>query len=139
MYAITLLLFCFLISSCTTTKDVMPGENGINKVYLKSSDDEDGRTSAIAEAKKYCKDKHQEAIFLDQKTEYKGSMDESTRKLIKKASNAAIVAGGITQSGSWSRGDSSNDPGRVLGGAGTIGHVMTNDKDYVVNVQFKCE
>src|SRR4051812_43066922 len=88
-----------VLAGCTTTKDVMPGENGINRVSLKSADDEQGRELAIDEAKQYCKEKKQEAVFLDNKTEYKGTMDETTRKTIKKASTAAILVGGMSQTG----------------------------------------
>ncbi len=126
------------MAACQTTKDVMPGEDGINRVSLKTSDDEEGREEAIKEAKKYCEDKKQEAVFLDNKTEYKGTMDETTRKTIKKASTAAILVGGMSQTGSWSKGDTSNDTGKVLGGAGTVGHVMVGDKDYQTELRFKC-
>jgi hypothetical protein len=136
-----LFVFCglvFLLTGCATTKDVMPGENGVNRVSLNSSDGDQGRELAIREAKKYCEDRQKDAVFLDDKTQYKGTMDEQTRKTIKKASNAAILIGGMSQSGSWENGDYHNDTGKVLGGAGTLGHVMTSDKDYQVEVKFKC-
>ena len=127
-----------LATSCATTKDVMPGEDGINRVSLNASDDDRGRELAISEAKAYCHDKNQEAIFLDDKTKYKGSMDEDTRKTIKQASNAAMLVGGLSNVGSWSAGDYHNDTGNVIGGAGAVGHVMTSGNDYQVEVKFKC-
>ncbi len=126
-------------SACTTTRDVLPGADGINSVELKSSDDEEGRHMAIAEAKKYCEDKQKEAVFIDNKTEYKGTMDETTKKTLKKASTAAVLIGGMAQAGSWGAGDYNNDTGKVIGGAGGVGHVMLNDNDYQTKLHFKCQ
>jgi hypothetical protein len=89
----------------------------------------------MSAANKYCKEKNKEAVFTQEGTKYTGTMDESTRKTVQKASKAAMVLGGI--GGVVSR--ESAVPGAVLGGAGTVGTIMTSDRDYESTATFKCQ
>jgi hypothetical protein len=135
--ALGLIVYASLfLNGCRTTKDVMPGENGINRVSLKTSDGDGGRNKAVKEAKRYCSKRNQEAIFLSDKTEYKGTMDEETRNTIRNASTAAMVVGGMAQSGAVTP---LIDPAGVLPAAGMAGHIMTSNNDYQTEVKFKCQ
>ncbi len=130
------LLALALSLGCRTTKDVMPGADGNNRVALSSSDGQGGRSKAIKEAKRYCENKGKEAVFTGDKTSYTGSMDEDTRNTIRNASNAAMVVGGMARNGETSP---LVDPGGVLPAAGMAGYAMTSGNDYEVEVKFKCQ
>ncbi|MBS1983347.1 MAG: hypothetical protein JST16_04175 [Bdellovibrionales bacterium] len=73
-------------------------------------------------------------MFLKDKTEYKGKMDEETRNTIHKASQAAMmIGGGVGTVGHH------GVAGGALGSAGGVGYMMTNDRDYQSEVLFKCK
>lgn len=125
-----------VLNACSTASvRVMPGENGVNKVVVRDIHKEDAEEEAVSAANKYCKEKNKEAVFTQEGTKYTGTMDESTRKTVQKASKAAMVLGGI--GGVVSR--ESAVPGAVLGGAGTVGTIMTSDRDYESTATFKCQ
>lgn len=102
----------------------MPGADGVHKVVSKDIEQDGAEEEAIEAAREYCEKRELEAVFIEEKTAYKGSMDENTRKTVRKASTAAMVVGGV---------------GSVLGSAGSAGHMMTNDRDYESQVRFKCQ
>jgi hypothetical protein len=132
-------MLCFfaiaIVSGCSTAKvRVMPGENGVNKVMVRDINRDGAEEAAVKAANEYCEKKKMEAVFVNNKTQYTGKMDEETRNNIKKASTAAMILGGV---GSVNQG--TQTPGAVLGTAGTVGHVMTSDRDYQSDVEFKCK
>jgi len=136
--ALSLSLVSFIaVCGCSTVSvRVMPGENGVNKVVVRDIERESAEEESVKAANKYCEKRNQEAVFVDEsKTKYTGSMDEDTRKTVRKASTAAMVLGGV--GGVASR--ETMTPGAVLGSAGVVGHVMTNDRDYEVAASFKCK
>lgn len=127
------MLLAGTLAACSTASvRVLPGENGLNRVMVRDIERDDAEEEAVDAAKEYCADRKQEAVFVKDKTAYTGKMDENTRNTVRKASTAAMVLGG---GGVAAR---QTTAGAILGGAGTAGHIMTNDRDYEVEVQFRC-
>lgn len=130
-----LLMTMFLVSACSTAKvRILPGE-GVHKVVSTDYEKDDAEEAAIKEATEYCHKMNKQVAFVnsDKKSEYTGKMDENTRNTVKKASNAAIIL-----SGPLGVGTRSGAVGGILGGAGIVGHEMTNDRDYKAEWDFKC-
>jgi DNA-binding transcriptional regulator LsrR (DeoR family) len=120
---ITILLSIFLLVSCAHHRDVRPGSKGIHRVVVRKQNQEQAEQLAISEAQDYCSQYNKAPGFLEEKTEYKGTMNESTRDTVHKVSNAAMILGGV---GSTSRHGQTKAGGSILGRAGVVGHVMTN-------------
>jgi uncharacterized protein YceK len=130
-----LLMTMFLVSACSTAKvRILPGE-GVHKVVSTDYEKDDAEEAAVKEATEYCHKMNKQVAFVnsDKKSEYTGKMDENTRNTVKKASNAAIIL-----SGPLGVGTRSGAVGGILGGAGIVGHEMTNDRDYKAEWDFKC-
>ncbi len=127
--------------ACSTAKvNVMPGEDGVNKVLVRDIERDDAEEEAVNAANKYCEKQNKHAVFMHNKTDYQGSMDEGTRNTVRKASRAAQVVGAGMGGVGYGVGDSGTAiAGGVLGSAGTVGGMMTNDRDYKTEVLFKCK
>jgi hypothetical protein len=128
----------FIGAACSTAKvRVMPEEGGLNRVVVRDIQRDSAEEEAVDAAKDYCEKSKKSAVFVNgtgNQTKYTGSMDENTRNTIKKASTAAVLLGGVGMGPSDTR-----TAGGLLGSAGTVGHVMTNDRDYQTELQFKCQ
>jgi len=129
------LTFVFAFTSCAHHRDVRPGADGLNRVQVRAQNQEQAERSAISQAEHYCEQFSKHPGFVEEKTEYKGSMDEATRNTVHKASTAAMILGGTGATAS--RGTRSG--GSVLGAAGTVGHIMTGGDDYTADMKFKCQ
>ena len=125
------LLSLSLMVSCAHHKDVRAGADGIHHVLVRAEHKEGAERKAIKEANHYCKEvqngKH--AVFVFEKTDYTGSMDEETRDIIKNVSTAAMMVG--------NRVDPMQTSG--IGAAGMAGYMMTSGNDYAADMKFKCE
>lgn len=128
-----------LVVACSTAKvNVMPGEDGVNKILVRDIERDNAEEAGVKAAHEYCEKHDKQAVFLNNKTEYQGSMDEDTRNTVRKASRAAqVVGGGLGGYGYHRDGDAT--AGAVLGSAGTVGGMMTNDRDYKTEILFKCK
>lgn len=114
-----------LFYSCSTAKvRVLPGDNGVHKVVARDIEKEGAEEAANEAARDYCKGRKQEAVFLSDESNYTGKMDEETRKTVRKASQAAVILGGV------------NSP---VSTAGSAGGMMTSDRDYEAKATFKCK
>lgn len=134
MKAFVLLLPVLILSACAHHKDVRPGADGVHRVVVRGAEASGVERKAIDEANHFCKQFGQIAYVVnEEKTQYTGSMDENTRKTIKKASTAAMVIGAGVGHGR------NTGAGQVLGGAGTAGWIMTSGDDYVADMKFKCQ
>jgi hypothetical protein len=139
-YFIFTLSFCFFLQACSSAKvRVMPGETDVNKVVATDYEKDDAEEAANDAAQEYCKKRGKEAAFVKDESKYKGSMDENTRKTVRKASKAAMVLGGAGVGAGTAVGAGTTAPGAILGSAGTVGTIMTNDRDYEATVLFKCK
>ncbi len=129
LFAIVLL--SSVLISCSHHKDVRAGAEGVHRVLVRGNEKSGAERKAIKEANHFCDNERNgtRAVFLNQQTQYTGSMDEDTRNTIKQASTAAMVVGN-------SMGDGH---GSVLGHAGTAGFIMTHGDDYEAEMKFKCE
>jgi hypothetical protein len=112
----------------------MPGADGVNRVVARDIERDNAEEAAVKAAKEYCEEQKQHAAFIEDKTQYTGTMDEGTRNTVRKASKAAMILGPATGIAT-----SSGAAGGLLGGAGIVGHTMTNDRDYQAEVKFKCQ
>lgn len=113
-----------MLQACSTAKvRVMPGEKA-NKVVARDIEKEGAEEAAIDAASDFCEDRNSSFVVLKESTKYSGDMDESTRNNVRKASKVATVLGGM------------NSP---VGTAGRAGKMMTNDRDYVSTVIFRCK
>lgn len=117
-------MFLVLTACSSAHVKVMSSVDGINKIAVADVERDSAESQALKSAKKYCKEKHQQAVIVSEKTEYRGTMDENQRNLIRKASKAAYI---LSKSGSG------------VETAGEVGGMMTSDKDYETEIQFKCE
>ena len=127
-----LLLSFFGVGCSTASVRVMPGQN-VNRIMARDHDRDGAEEAAVDAAHKYCKEKGKEANFVTEKTKYTGEMEESTRKMIRRGSQAAMILGGVGMSRRRSFG-----PEALLGSAGTVGYVVTSGKDYEVVTDFHC-
>lgn len=136
--------FCFgltlgiLISSCAHHNDVRPGANGLNRVRVRKSEKSLAEQSALSQAKHFCKERNLFPEVISETTEYTGSMDESTRETLKRASGVALVLGGTMKSRTNTF-PTETGPGDVVQGAGQAGHMMTDGDDYLTEMTFRCQ
>lgn len=115
-----LLIGSVSVFACSTASvRVMPGDKGVNKVVARDIELEGAEEAAHKAANEYCEKSDRQAVFIKEKSSYKGQMDEGTRKGIRSASNALY-----------------NIPGGAM--LGNVGHSATNDRDYVSAALFKC-
>ena len=122
---------------CASHHDVRPGADGIHHVVVRSQDKEMAERSAIRQAENFCQESQRHAAFVSEgKTQYTGTMDESTRDTLHKASTAAMVLGG--GAGVLGRDNGTQGTGAVVGAAGTAGSIMTGGDDYLSDMKFKC-
>jgi hypothetical protein len=129
-------LFVISFASCAHHRDVRPGADGIHRVVVRAQDKDQAERNAISQAEHYCEQSQKLPGFMDEKTQYTGSMDESTRDTVRKASTAALVLGGA---GTVAGSNGVRTGGSVLGGAGAVGAIMTSGNDYVSEMRFKCQ
>lgn len=108
-----------MVACSTAVVRVMPGEKGLVKVFARDIELDGAEVAAHKAAKDYCEEYDREAVFLKQKSAYKGTMDEATRKQVRSTSKAI-----------------KNIP--VVGLFGEIGQSMTGDRDYLSAALFKC-
>jgi hypothetical protein len=125
--------FLFLNACSTASVRVMPGEDGTNRIISKDIEQDGAEEAAVKAANEYCEKRGQVAVFVKEKTQYKGDMDEQTRKNVRRASQAGVLLGGVGV------GTGRSTVGSVLGTAGTIGYATTNDRAYENEVVFKCK
>lgn len=120
------------VGCSTASVRMMPGDK-LNRALARDHDREGAEEAAVEAAHKYCKEKGSEAVFVTNDTKYTGDMDESTRNMVRRGSQAAMIVGGVGMVP-----DQSRAFGGLLGTAGTVGYVVTSGKDYEVVVDFKC-
>jgi hypothetical protein len=109
-------------------------EDGTNELIATDYEKDDLESEAVKAAEKYCKERKQEAVFVNQSgAEYTGKMKEETRDMVRKGSRAAMMLSGPA-------GAVGDNPGvgGALGTAGLIGIMSTNDRDYRVKLKFRC-
>lgn len=130
------LCLALAFQACSTAKvRILPGENGVNRVVSRDIEKDDAEEAALKQANKYCeKMGKQMYVVKEDKTDYQGSMDENTRKTVRKASRTAMILGGPVGVASDSVGAAG-----VLSGAGAVGHTMTSDRDYEAKFTFRCK
>jgi hypothetical protein len=116
-------VLAFFLGCSTASVRVMPNEDGTIRCLARDTTKDGAEEAAAKKAHRYCEDKNQEAVFIQDDSKYTGTMDEGTRDTIKKASTAAWMVGGF------------NSP---LSNAGTAGYAMTSGKDYEAAVTFRC-
>lgn len=123
-----------IISACASgAVRVMPGPEGVHKVSVRAVEKHKAEVKAVKAATKYCQERGKEAIFLAEKTDYTGEMDESEREAIRKGSDAAaVVAGAVRATGS-------HDAAVIFDAASGVGRSMTSGKDYLAEVNFTCD
>lgn len=128
------IILTLIIAGCAHHKDVRPGANGINRVVIVSEGDE-GQREAIAQAEHYCKESGRQPGFIEEKTVYKGDVDEETYKTGKAASRVLKTVGGMT---SVFGGQNESNAGGVgvLAGVGTDAAL---GKGYTTEMKFKCQ
>ncbi len=130
-----LLPVLLLLGACAHHRDVRPGLNGVNRVVVKSEDENGGSENAIAQANHYCEEKfRRHAAFIDEKNKYVGSMKESDYKTAKTVSKVAGAAG----SALWVfGGKKESEVGGVMGIGGGIANNALG-QGYTYEMSFKC-
>lgn len=122
-----------LFGCSTASVRVMPGEAGLHRVTARDIEKSDAEEAAVEAAEEYCEDQKKRAVFVKEGTSYTGTMDEKTRDNVRKASQAATILGSGV--------GAADEPvaGGAVGAAGVVGNSMTSGKDYLSEVQFKCQ
>jgi hypothetical protein len=129
-----ILIFSLSAFACSTAKvRILPGESS-NRVVVTDFERDDAEEAASRAASDYCERRGRELMYIGNQTNYTGDMDESTRKIVRNGSKAAMLLGGT---GSAFRGHTQG-PAELLGTAGTVGYVMTSNRDYQTSMEFKC-
>lgn len=133
-FAFSFLSTVLILSACSTASvRVMPGEDGTHRIVSKDIEQEGAEEAAVEAANEFCEKRNQTAVFVNEKTQYKGDMDESTRKNVRTASKVGMMLGGV------GAGTHNSGVGAVLGTAGAVGYGATNDRAYQNEVVFKCK
>jgi hypothetical protein len=120
--ALTLLVL--LASACAHHAQISQNEDGSYLSFIRSSTRDSAEQTTYDDAVEFCKNKNLMIQILKKDVKYTGSMDETTRNTIRKASGVASVLGGV------------NSP---VSDAGHAGYMMTSDKDYQSELIFKCK
>jgi hypothetical protein len=124
-----------ILASCASHDHVRAGADGIHHVIIRGPEKDEVEKDAIAEAKSFCDERNLAPAFVEDKTNYTGSMSESTHKAIQKASKAAQVGGGMV--GVFG-GTKERNIGQGVFGAGTVGSVFQDGEAYTADMRFKC-
>ena len=114
-------MFVWAATGCSTAKvQVMPGEDGVNRVVVRDVEKENAENKALESAGDFCKDRNQEAAFINNTSSYTSNIEEEPRKKVRKLSQVARVAmiAGVSE--------------------GLTGTVMTSERDYESQLVFKC-
>lgn len=137
MKKLALFSMLLVLAACAHHRDVRPGANGIHKVVTRGPDKDAVERDAISQAQNYCETMKLNAAFVDDTgAKYTGDMDESTHKVLRKASKAAQVLGpGMTVLG----GRNESNAGQVMTGGGVVGGIMTGGDAYTATMTFKCQ
>ena len=100
-----------LLSACATDEGtrVLPREDGTITAISIARDEATAAGANVKKANRYCEKQHQRAVFLDEKSDYRG--------ILPQQGEAA---------------------GRVLKKIPVIGEDLTSDADYQVTTNFKC-
>ncbi len=116
-----LVIFSMSVFACSSASvRVMRGEKGIHKVIARDIEIEGAEEAAHKSAEEFCAEEDRKVVFLKEKSNYTGKMDEGTRKGVRSASNALY-----------------NVPGAQV--LANVGHSATNDRDYTSAALFKCQ
>ncbi len=131
-----LTLLTFLASACAHYPDVRPAADGIHTVSFLTESKNEGYQAAFSQAKDYCDDvvKKRPAV-VSEKSQYVGSMDESTYNAAKTASK---VVGAVGAAGAVLGGKNE----RQVGGVATVGGGIASGalgQGYEYTLKFKCE
>lgn len=106
------------LAACTTVPEmgnVIPGENGLYRVIATGESEKIALQSALHSAEATCKGRGQRHIVIDQRTEYRGIVSETTMQAIEQAQRV------------FSAGTGQSLP-RLAG-----------EEDYRITLQFRCE
>ncbi len=135
MIRFALFVLMLLIVSCAHHRDVRPGADGVHRVQIQTDDVESSTRDAISQANHYCKQKNQEAAFIQEEQKYTGDMDEQSYKAAKRATTVAKTVGGAV----WVFGGRKESTiGGLAGLGGMVGDAALG-KGYTVEMRFKCQ
>lgn len=112
-----------------------PGDSGLHRVVISSEDTDSGSREAIRQANSFCKEQGKRAAFVNESSQYKGDVDESTYKTGKKASKAAQILGGTTY---VLGGQNESTVGGLVGVGGAVADGVLGN-GYSVEMKFKCK
>ena len=122
------------VGACAHHRDVRPGEGGVHRVVVQTSEGESGSRDAIAQANHFCKESGQHAVVVNEEQKYTGDLDEKTYNGVKRASKVAKTVGG----GVWTFGGKrESDVGGIVGLGGTAAEQALGN-GYRVEMKFKC-
>lgn len=123
-----------LLASCAHYPDVRPSADGIHWVEVKAEDPESGARNALSQANDYCDSMEKKAAIVSEDQNYKGDMDESDYKTLKKAGKAAQTVGGAV----WTfGGKKESEVGGLVGLGGAVANQVAGE-GYKVKLKFKC-
>jgi hypothetical protein len=133
----SIVVLALFFGACAHHRDVRPGAQGLHRVIVRAPEKTHAERSAISQAEHFCEEQSgRHPAFVEEKTQYTGSMDEATRDTVRKASRAAMILGGT---GTVLGDGPVRTGGGVVGTAGTVGTIMTGGDDYVADMRFRCE
>lgn len=122
------------LAGCAHYPDVRPSADGIHWVEVKADDPESGARNALSQANDYCDSMDKKAAIVSEDQKYKGDMDESDYKALKKAGKAAQTVGGAV----WTfGGKKESEVGGLVGLGGAVANQVAGE-GYKVKLKFKC-
>lgn len=130
-----LLLIVLFVAACAHHRDVRPGADGTHRVVLRTDDVDDATRGAIKQANHYCKEKKQEAAFVNEEKKYDGDMDERDYKQAKRVTQVAKTVGGAV----WVFGGKRESAIGGLAGLGGVAGDAALGEPYTVEMRFKCQ
>lgn len=131
MFAALVLL---LAAGCAHHRDVRASADGVHWVELKAETEEEGMREALSQANHFCEERKMAAAIVSEDKKYKGDMDESDYKALKKAGKVAQTAGGAVYVLGAPR---ESNIGGLVGLGGTVANQVAGE-GYAVKLKFKC-
>ncbi len=116
--------------------DVRPGPDGIHSVWLMTDDRDAGTSSALRQAKRWCKKEDSRFVVHEEMVTFVCDMDEADYIRAKQLAAAAQAAGSVT-SGKADEETTAETVGDILQAGGAAAEAALGDC-YEVELIFEC-
>jgi hypothetical protein len=119
---------CWLPQSTAFVR-LEPAPDGTYQIIARDFERDDAEMAANLAAHHQCEGEGRRAVFVHESSEYTGSLDENTRAMLRRTSQAVFATPIVLDHKHRSAGVT----------AAVLGNAMTDSRDYKAQVVFRCE